>query len=224
VSTTLPLINMLCRVVLADTDERPSRVEAHEDGVLTVAAPWHAATLVPEAGQPLAIRWSTIRGICEVGATLVTVDRENAVPLWRVQPEGDVRVLQRRRFVRADATTPVTLAPLTADADCAALPEPMLGTIMDLSEGGARCRVKGITKLTEAGLVADGEVELRISLGAAVVRVVGEVIRVTQDLPKSVDDVGEVVVAFDPPEHAGDLIRRFVMQQQVLARRAARGA
>jgi hypothetical protein len=84
--------------------------------------------------------------------------------------------------------------------------------------------VNGITKLTEAGLVADGEVELRISLGAAVVRVVGEVIRVTQELPKSVDDVGEVVVAFDPPEHAGDLIRRFVMQQQVLARRAARGA
>jgi hypothetical protein len=222
VSTAIPGINQLCRVVLADTEERPSRVESHEDGILSVAAPWHAAALVPEPGQPLAIRWPSVRGICEVGATLVEVDRENAVALWRVQPDGDVRILQRRRFVRADATVPVTLAPVPPDADCSALPEPVLATVADLSEGGARCRIEGITALAEAGLVADGEVDLRISLGAAVIRVVGVVIRVTPDVPKTAKDTGEVVVAFAPPEHAGDLIRRFVMQQQVLARRASR--
>jgi hypothetical protein len=222
VTATLPGVNALCRVVLDATDERPSRVESDEGGLLTVAAPWHAAALVPEPGQSLAIRWPSIRGICEVAATLVTVERENAVALWRVQTEGDVRVLQRRRFVRADMVVPVTVVPLSQDADPAVVLEPVLGTVVNLSEGGARCRLDGMTELAEAGLQADGEVELRISLGAAVVRVVGLVIRVTPDTPRTAKDAGEVVVAFEAPERAGDLIRRFVLEQQVLARRAAR--
>jgi hypothetical protein len=221
-SIPLPTVNSLVRVVLDDEEERPSRVESDSDGLLTVAAPWHAATLAPAAGQPLLLRWPSVRGICEVSATLVSVDRENAVALWRVEPQGDVHVMQRRRFVRADATAPVMVAPVAADLDTAQLAQPVMATLTNLSEGGARCRVEGISALTEAGLVADGNVELRLSLGAAIVRVVGIVIRVTPDEPWTPRDVGEVVVAFEAPEHAADLIRQFVMHQQVLARRAAR--
>jgi hypothetical protein len=224
VSTTLPGVNALCRVVLDATDERPSRIEADDNGLLTIAAPWHAAALAPEPGHPLAVRWPSVRGICEVAATLVAVERENAVPLWRVQTEGEVRVLQRRRFARADAVAPVTLTPLSQDGDPAALPVPVLGTVVDLSEGGARCRFDGMTQLAAAGLRSGGEVELQISLGAAVVRVVGLVLRVSPDMPRTADDAGEMVVAFEAPEHAGVLIRRFVLEQQVLARRAARDA
>jgi hypothetical protein len=67
VTADLPQVNTLVRVVLEDDEERPSRVESDDDGLLTVAAPWHAATLAPAAGEPLALRWATVRGICEIG-------------------------------------------------------------------------------------------------------------------------------------------------------------
>jgi c-di-GMP-binding flagellar brake protein YcgR len=222
VSVALPEVNSLVRVVLAETDERPSRVESDDDGLLALAAPWHAAALAPGPGEPLAVRWSTLRGLCEVTATLVSVDRENAVALWRVQTEGEIRVLQRRRFARADATAPVMIAPLLADTDCHAQPEAVMATLTNLSEGGARVRVDGVATLEKAGLTPDGEVELRMSLGAVIVRVVGIVIRITPDVPRTARDAAEVVVSFDAPDNAADLIRRFVMHQQVLARRAAR--
>jgi hypothetical protein len=220
----LPVVNGLCRVVLGDTDERPSRVEADDDGLLTVAAPWHAAALAPAPGESLAIRWPTLRGICEVAATLVSIEREKAVPLWRVQTEGEVRILQRRRFVRADATVPVTLAPMPRGAKQDELPEPVIATVVNLSEGGARCRIEGLAELVAKGLAENRQVDLRLNLGAAVVHLVGLVIRITPELPWTSKDVAEVVVAFEPPEQAGDLIRQFVLHQQVLARRAARNS
>jgi hypothetical protein len=222
VTTVLPPLNSLVRVVLADTEERPSRVEAADGGLLTVAAPWHPAALAPAPGEALAVRWASVRGIHEIAAILVAVERENALALWRVQTEGEVRILQRRRFVRVDAIAPVTVVPMNADADCTNQPQPVLGTIVNLSEGGARCRVEGLTALAAAGLAEDGEVEVRISLGAVVIRVVGIVVRVIPDAPWTPKDAAEVVVSFEAPDHAADLIRRFVLTQQVLARRATR--
>jgi hypothetical protein len=221
VTSALPGVNALVRVVLADELERPSRVESDDDGLLTVAAPWHAASLAPGAGEPLALRWPSVRGICEVAATLVSVERERAVALWRVQPEGEVRILQRRRFVRADATAPVTVAPIPADPGAGRV-DPVMATLTNLSEGGARCRVEDITALEKAGLAENGEIELRLSLGAAIVRVLGVVIRITPDVPWTPKDRAEIVSAFDAPDQAADLIRRYVLEQQVLARRAAR--
>jgi hypothetical protein len=221
VSAVLPGVNSLVRVVLEDEEERPSRVESDDDGLLTVAAPWHAAALAPDAGEPLALRWATVRGICEISATLVAVDREHQVTLWRVQPEGEVRIVQRRRFVRADASAPVTVAPIPAGPDVDRI-EPVMATLTNLSEGGARCRVENINGLEKAGLVADGPIELRLSLGAAIVHVVGVVIRITPDVPWTPKDRAEIVAAFEAPDHAADLIRRYVLNQQVLARRAAR--
>ncbi|MCW2566544.1 MAG: type pilus assembly PilZ [Mycobacterium sp.] len=217
----MPPVNSLVRVVLADDEERPSRVESDDDGLLTVAAPWHAATIAPEAGEPLAIRWATVRGVCEVAASLVAVEWEQKVPLWRVQVTGEVRIVQRRRFVRADASAPVTVAPVPTDPDAERI-EPVMATLTNLSEGGARCRVDNITALEKAGLVQDGGIELRLSLGAAIVHVVGEVVRITPDVPWSPKDCAEIVTAFEAPDQAADLIRRFVLHQQVLARRAAR--
>jgi hypothetical protein len=217
----MPPVNSLVRVVLADDEERPSRVESDDDGLLTVAAPWHAATIAPEAGEPLAIRWATVRGVCEVAASLVAVEWEQKVPLWRVQVTGEVRIVQRRRFVRADASAPVTVAPVPTDPDAERI-EPVMATLTNLSEGGARCRVDNITALEKAGLVQDGGIELRLSLGAAIVHVVGEVVRITPDVPWSPKDCAEIVAAFEAPDQAADLIRRFVLHQQVLARRAAR--
>jgi hypothetical protein len=196
-------------------------VESDDDGLLTVAAPWHAATIAPEAGEPLAIRWATVRGVCEVAASLVAVEWEQKVPLWRVQVTGEVRIVQRRRFVRADASAPVTVAPVPTDPDAERI-EPVMATLTNLSEGGARCRVDNITALEKAGLVQDGGIELRLSLGAAIVHVVGEVVRITPDVPWSPKDCAEIVAAFEAPDQAADLIRRFVLHQQVLARRAAR--
>ncbi|HEY0357858.1 MAG TPA: PilZ domain-containing protein [Mycobacteriales bacterium] len=217
----MPPVNSLVRVVLADDEERPSRVESDDDGLLTVAAPWHAATIAPEAGEPLAIRWATVRGVCEVAASLVAVEWEQKVPLWRVQVTGEIRIVQRRRFVRADASAPVTVAPVPTDPDAERI-EPVMATLTNLSEGGARCRVDNITALEKAGLVQDGGIELRLSLGAAIVHVVGEVVRITPDVPWSPKDCAEIVAAFEAPDQAADLIRRFVLHQQVLARRAAR--
>jgi hypothetical protein len=221
VTAGLPQINSLVRIVLEDEQERPSRVEADDNGLLTVAAPWHAAALAPDAGEPLALRWASVRGICEIAATLVAVDRDHQVPLWRVQTEGEVRIVQRRRFVRADASAPVTVAPVPADPEVGRI-EPVMATLTNLSEGGARCRVENITALEKAGLVADGAIELRLSLGAAIVHVVGVVIRITPDVPWTPKDRAEIVAAFEAPDQAADLIRRYVLNQQVLARRAAR--
>jgi c-di-GMP-binding flagellar brake protein YcgR len=217
VSGDLPAVNSLCRVILDDAVERPSRVESDDEGLLTLAAPWHAAALAPGPGELLAVRWSTLRGISEVTATVVAVDREDAVPLWRVAPQGEVRVLQRRRFVRADAAVPATVAPVL---DGQAGPMTMT-TLVNLSEGGARCRVDGLSGLVDAGLAADGEVELRMSLDAELLLVVGIVIRIIPDVPWTARDCGELVLAFEASEQTADKIRRFVMHQQLLARRAA---
>jgi hypothetical protein len=222
VTSALPAVNALVRVVIGDEDqERPSRVEADDDGMITVAAPWHAATVAPEAGDPLALRWATVRGICEIAASLVSVEWENKVPLWHVQTEGEVRILQRRRFVRTDASAPVTVAPVPENPDTQRI-EPVMAALTNLSEGGARCRVDKITELEKAGLVADGAIELRLSLGAAIVHVVGVVIRITHDVPWTPKDSAEIVAAFEAPDQASDLIRQYVLHQQVLARRAAR--
>jgi hypothetical protein len=63
---------------------------------------------------------------------------------------------------------------------------------------------------------------MRLSLGAAIVHVVGVVIRITPDVPWTPKDRAEIVAAFEAPDQAADLIRRYVLNQQVLARRAAR--
>ena len=126
-------------------------------------------------------------------------------------------MLQRRRFVRADAAVPATVAPVL---DGQAGPMTMT-TLVNLSEGGARCRVDGLSGLVDAGLAADGEVELRMSLDAELLLVVGIVIRIIPDVPWTARDCGELVLAFEASEQTADKIRRFVMHQQLLARRAA---
>jgi hypothetical protein len=217
-SQPLPSVNTLVRVVVAGVAELPSRVEEACDGLLGVAAPGLAAGLdAPAPGDPVELRWTSVRGLCTVPAQVRSVNR-GTPPVWRIEPCGDVRIVQRRRFVRAETSAPLTIVPIAVTGDSG---RPVIGRLVDLSEASARCRVNGLTALGAAGLEVNGEAELRLSLGAAIVRVVGPVLRVFKDVPVTADDSGEVVVVFEAPEAAAELIRRYVINQQVLARRAA---
>src|SRR2546421_1253459 len=113
-SHPLPSLNTLVRVVVAGVAELPTRVEEHTDGVLGVAAPGLVAGMDPPGpGDPIELRWTSIRGLCALPAQVRSINR-GCPPVWLIEPAGPVRIIQRRRFVRADSGAPLTIVPMTA--------------------------------------------------------------------------------------------------------------
>jgi hypothetical protein len=110
----------------------PSLVEDILAGEILLAAPLDLAEgLEPEKGERLLIMWEDVAGPHTLPCSFAaTVPRE--LPQWRVQPDGVARDDQRRRHVRAATEGAVTII-----RDHQALP----GTLLDLSEGGLRCRL-----------------------------------------------------------------------------------
>jgi len=211
VTEQLPPVNSLLPVVFpGDEEEHPSRLEDCDGPLLAIAAPCYAGDLVLHGpGATLALRWTAQRGLYEAPAELVEVERRS-IPLWRVRLTGPVRVLQRRRYARAEVSGPVSIHPVDGEVGDA-----VDGSLVDVGEGGLRCR------MDDPSWVRPGlRVEADFTLDDAALRLPGEVLRI---LPVREGDRGEiVVVVFDEPVQQAELIRRFVLQQQLQMRRAAR--
>ena len=219
----LPHVNSLVRVAVDPEDLQgyPSRVEAVATAALAavsaelgtvgvvgsrlaVAAPSFAGDLLTaDEGLPVLVRWTVKNGVASVQAELERVEH-GEVTTWVVRVTSAVEHLQRRRFARARATTPLHLVPLR-DAPSPVLP----GWVSDLSEGGLRGRV--------TGKVTPGErVTAHVQLDELHLRTIGEVLDIRAS---GRHGELEVVVRFEEPVREEDLIRRWVLRQQVLARR-----
>lgn len=194
---SLPGLNDRLAVVDSSGRSRPSRVEDVDEGWLAVAAPSFPGDVEPpEEGQAYELVWPTTRAALVVQVVL----RERvsgAVPLWWVQPVGEITVDQRRSFVRAPAVTATTrltwLVPDEGEAQ---------GEVLDLSEGGMLALVTGWRARTPTSVVADvwvgGEHEAEFGLTGTVLRATTRALAT------------EVAVQFHQPVPGADAIRRHV--------------
>jgi len=194
---SLPGLNARLSVVDSSGRSRPSRVEDVDEGWLALAAPSFPGDVEPpEEGQAFELVWPTTRAALVVQAVL----RERvpgAVPLWWVQPVGDIVVNQRRSFVRAPAVVATTrLTWLVPDEGTAE------GEVLDLSEGGMLALVTGWRGRAGSGVVADvlvgGDHEAEFALTGTVLRATTRALAT------------EVAVQFHQPVPGADDIRRHV--------------
>jgi c-di-GMP-binding flagellar brake protein YcgR len=120
----------------------PSLVEDILAGEILLAAPLDLAEgLAPEKSERLLVMWEDDGGPHTLPCSFAaTVPRE--LPQWRVQPDGLARDDQRRRHVRASTDGKVTIV---RDQQAHA------GTLLDLSEGGLRCRLEDVEAVVGVG-------------------------------------------------------------------------
>lgn len=205
-----PTVNTLVEVSLAGGTSFDLRVEDVTDGRICLAAPVPPDLSVqPDAGDPLTVRWTAgARGRYSLPATVVTATR-TGVPVWVVQPAGEPAVEQHRRFVRGGGGEAVRMrrdgAPLAASVD---------GHVVDLGEASVRARFPRLD-------VGPGDlVIIQMALGATVLPAHGAVRHVDQ-LPAG--HGVEAVVVYELGESLAQLIRRYVMGQQLRARGTVHG-
>ena len=182
------------------------RVVATEPGALTLSM---ALALVPAAGATITLRWPAgIRGRYALPVHVEAVD-ENRI---RVRPIGRAEIQQQRNFVRGGGGERVMLRrPRCPDVH---------GWIRDISEQGVRAHFEDII------LAEREEIRLRVQLDDEVVDLAATTRRV-ESLRQTVPVRGpmsvEVVAALQPDEYHAQLIRRYVMRQQVLTRARSAG-
>lgn len=183
------------------------------EGLLVVSPPTDADGHLVDAavGQELTVSWAANGGVTRVPAAVVDTAAavEPGVDLggvWLLQVTGPPSVAQRREFFRGRADGDLSL---TAGAG------EVSARILDLSEGGLRCRIKGPSPAPQGETLT---VVLRLE-GSDIVTD-AEVVRATPSL----DGRTELALRFiDLAERAGDVIRRHLFQLQLRERRGALG-
>jgi hypothetical protein len=163
-----------------------------------------ALAAVPPVGSTVELRWPAGPRGRWVVAVRVEAAEENRI---RVAPAGSAAIEQHRNFVRGGGGEEVLLRrPRCPD---------VLGWVRDISEQGLRAHFADV-------VLAEGEeIRLRVQLDNQVVdvaAVTSTVASLRQSLPQRGPMSVEVVATLLPDEHQAQLIRRYVMRQQVLTR------
>jgi hypothetical protein len=206
----LPAIDALVLVDLGHQDceiatGATSRVEGYDSGDMIIQAPRFKGDLIAAAvGLEVLVRWLGPRGVHTLATEIVDVRRAR-LTTWRVRPLGDVLIVQRRDYARAQLHTPIALVPVVAQTASGTR-----GSLIDLSEGGLRARIDG------SPLLVGTQVEARLDLEGMRVGLLGNVLRLWQ--PNGMSSSHEVALIIVAGRN-GDLIRRVVFHQQMLARR-----
>jgi hypothetical protein len=209
VTPVRPDLNTLVDLAHEGT-EYLSRVEGVVGSTIAVAAPLNGTLEPPEIGAPIALRWSAgARGRWVAGTSLLSIRRPKGKGLayWNLQLDREPELHQRRQFARGGGGVPILLENSWSGA--------LSGELTDISEGGLRCR------FPYANLRPGETVAVDVPLGPDRLLVNGWVLRVTENSAARATDV---VVTFDLPEPAAGMVRRYVIQQQILARKAAADA
>lgn len=208
-----PIINERTWVAFSDQLDPtfPSRVEYFENDEYSIAAPFERLNTGEKKPTPIELEalpadiylaWRTEGGYASARAKVHSVE-EGALTLWHMWVQPEVKVIQRREFVRA---------PDNAEADLVVGTEETTAQLVDLSEGGAACIVKRFEVLNP-----DAE-PLTISLHVedTNIRLAAELIR--QDFV----DLGKLIVALrfvNATDAEAEMIRRHVFGRQLLLRR-----
>lgn len=202
IAVDLPQINTLIELMLEDGTTHPSRVENIDDLVLSVAAP--AGVHRPEVGTSAAVRWLGERGVYSASVRITAIVQDR-IALWILQSDGVVEYGTRRGAVRIDVDLPVHIVDLVDESSWE-------GRLMDLSESGLRCHLAG-RQPPKAKL----KVMAAFPIDGAEVKVRGSVLR---SHAGHGDEESEAVVVLHAEEKIAQQIRRYVIQRQILARRA----
>ncbi|MFG1609865.1 hypothetical protein [Actinoplanes sp. NPDC049265] len=182
------------------------RVVATDAGSLTLSL---ALAAVPPDGSNVTLRWPAgIRGRYALSAHVEGID-ENRI---RVRPIGRAEIQQQRNFVRGGGGEQVMLRR-------PGLPD-VYGWVRDLSEQGMRAHFEDVI------LAEQEDIRLRVQLEDEVVDMAattGKLASLRQTVPVRGPMSVEVVAQLQPDEHQAQLIRRYIMRQQMLTRARSAG-
>lgn len=194
----LPPINSLLEVTVPPASAYRSRVEDRDGDLLAIATPIGAGdVIIPDDGQVLELAWIAARGRYVVPARLLGRSRER-LPRWQVLALGQPALRSRRRYVRGGGGEPITIQTLERDPAGS-----WSGRVVDVSEGGVRCRVP------DTDLAVDEPVMIHIELPAITVELAGTVLALRE--PGEPGGTGvDVVVVYQAPEATAHHIRRHV--------------
>lgn len=221
---TLPAAGDQIEVATSDERSYTTWVDLSDDRYMRVFAPHDLLVEdLPGRGSVVEVRWHSARGRHHVDAVFVERIGDGGLQ-WVLEVEGDLRIVQDRQFVRGAGGEALTLerlvpAPSPGAPDDAAATEGsrppaevVAGVVVDLSERGVRARCARLDVET------DDEVSVVVTIDTTPVAVAGTVLRV---FPGERDIAPEVVVVFEPDEPTATLLRRYVLQAQLRARRTA---
>jgi hypothetical protein len=185
---------------------RGVRVVAAGDGVVTLSLP---LADVPARHAAVTLRWPAgARGRYAAGGTVVAVEKNRVDVAVRTAP----MIEQQRNFVRGGGGEPLLLLrPGAPEAP---------GWIRDISEQGVRAHFADVT------LAEGDEIRLRIQLDRDVVEVDAVVARVgclRQTVPQRGPISVEVIAVLSVDEAQAQMIRRYVLRQQLLTRSRTAG-
>jgi len=181
-----------------------SRLEAVEDGMLSVAAPLETeGGAVPLPGQTMEIFWAQPRARVILPCRLVEIT-DTAPYRWTLQPIGLPQPSNRREFVRGGGGPAVRLGAEPEEA-------PVDGRLLDISEGGLRCRVP---EKPDIGVGDPMSAALRLDTGD--LEVTGTV-HTVREVP---GEAGyELILIFRADETTAQLIRQHVFTWEIAERR-----
>jgi hypothetical protein len=205
----LPVAESLNEVVLADGRVLSVRVVWTKDLTIVVAATTLRAGIAPpNVGDPLTLRWVGRRGRCAAPCRVRAVD-PRAFATWTLEAGGGVEIEQRRRFARAAGLGPVHLGPDEPEVGVI-----LIGDLVDIGEGGLRCRLAG------TGVDPEQPVFVRILLDDQLLMLHGTVLRLG---PGGAASDTDTVVTFQPTPAQARQIRRYVLHRQALERARSDG-
>ncbi|WP_432985097.1 PilZ domain-containing protein [Dactylosporangium sp. CA-233914] len=202
--TTLPAINALVDVVLMDGEAYQSRVEDTSGKHLTVAAPFglHQAEM-PEVGASMELAWVAGDRRQAVDVRLVNLSREQP-PRWSLEAVGSIRLQTRRNYVRGGGGEAVEVTRGGSTYE---------GRVIDLSEGGVRCR------MPEDRFERDDRVDVKVFLEHETLTMSGSVLFVRRDPDTATYDV---IITYETSELVGRAIRGYVLRREMEERRRNR--
>jgi c-di-GMP-binding flagellar brake protein YcgR len=214
----MPEISSPVSLTLGET-ELDSRVELVDGTTVVVTAPFNEAVEIPSIGSVMTLSWvEKPRGRYFADARLVSTSRIEGVPTrcWSLTIESTPVIIQRRQFVRAGGGEPVRVHAPQRDVVIS-------GSASDISEGGVRFKIRG-ARPGDGGWVRldDGEeISAVVHLGDEMLDADGSVLRTIEDpMARTVD----MIVMLELNERQAETVRRYVMHQQILARRTAADA
>lgn len=196
-------VPVLIRVAHEHGREYPSRIEDLEADAIVIGSPAGAgAALLASGARTVEVSWLSPRGRYEQRC-LVIEHITGSARQWRLRPLRRPVLIQRRRYIRVTAAVPVRVI---VDE------EEILGTTVDVSEGGFRVHVprQAIPELSRSTVHA--------TMGSAHIAVPGFVLRASDSARGGTD----VVIAFEANVPDAEAIRRFILNAQLRARAARR--
>ncbi len=202
--TAVPPISTLVEMTADDVSVRGVRIEEIA-GSRMVLSPPPTAPVRPRVGDTVVLRWAAgQRGRYVVTGHVIEAPGGRLV----VRLESEPGIEQHRRYVRGGGGEQVRLYRLGSG-------EQFAGWIRDISEGGLRAQFAALR-------VADGDwIRLTVQLDEDVIEVHGTALRITVQPPEAPGPAAtrvELVAAFEADEPQAQIIRRYVLRQQLLAR------